>query len=200
MAAGRELIRRAASIVVGAAAAASSAAEDPATPTASEVHDATAHACSMGAPTPGDPCRSRLGSRGAAQIVDGSVKGIALLIILRAPARSMTGMEVIVVISAASLVFLFGYELVFEAMWHGQTIGKRAFGLRVVSSDGSPARFSAIAVRNVLRIVDFLPGGHALGAILIFTTQRHQRLVTSLRHPRRLRAEGIDARRRSGAA
>ena len=65
------------------------------------------------------------------------------------------------------LVLLFlvvwAYPVVFEAMWHGQTPGKRAMGLRVVSGDGAPVGWMASFVRNLMRTVDMLPLGYAFG-------------------------------------
>src|SRR5690349_14244300 len=45
----------------------------------------------------------------------------------------------------------------FEAMWNGQTPGKRALGLRVLNDDGTPLRWPAALTRNLLRAADFLP-------------------------------------------
>lgn len=65
------------------------------------------------------------------------------------------------------LVFLFlviwAYPVVFEALWDGQTPGKRALGLRVLSADGAPVGWMAAFVRNLMRTVDMLPFGYALG-------------------------------------
>lgn len=65
------------------------------------------------------------------------------------------------------LVFLFlvvwGYPVAFEALWHGQTPGKRAMGLRVVAASGAPVGWMAAFVRNLMRTVDMLPFGYAFG-------------------------------------
>src|SRR5512146_821017 len=45
----------------------------------------------------------------------------------------------------------------FEAMWNGQTPGKRAMGLRVLNDDGTPVRWPGALTRNLLRAADFLP-------------------------------------------
>src|SRR5919204_2704487 len=45
------------------------------------------------------------------------------------------------------------YFVLLEWLWNGQTIGKRIFGLRVISEDGEPARFVAVVVRNLVRVV-----------------------------------------------
>ena len=48
----------------------------------------------------------------------------------------------------------FGYFFVAEAVTGGKTPGKSAMGLRVIRVDGSAADFGALAVRNVIRVVD----------------------------------------------
>ncbi|WP_411852501.1 RDD family protein [Stenotrophomonas sp. LGBM10] len=64
------------------------------------------------------------------------------------------------------LLFLmfWAYTIVQEALW-GQTIGKRAMGLRVVAQDGAPVGWMAAITRNLLRTVDMLPFGYALGLL-----------------------------------
>src|SRR3954454_19854555 len=51
-----------------------------------------------------------------------------------------------------------------------QTLGKRAPGRRVVGVDGRPASGRAILVRNVVRLVDWLPLLYIAGAIAVFAT------------------------------
>lgn len=47
-----------------------------------------------------------------------------------------------------------GYFLLFEMVWNGQTPGKRVFGLRVAKRDGQPVTAVASLVRNIVRAVD----------------------------------------------
>ncbi len=54
------------------------------------------------------------------------------------------------------LIIPFGYWIGLEAVWNGQTIGKRLVGIRVITDDGSPARFFAIFARGLLRLLDVL--------------------------------------------
>jgi len=54
------------------------------------------------------------------------------------------------------LVF-WAYPVVFEVFRDGQTPGKRAFGLKVVSDNGTPVAWLPSVVRNLLRTVDMLP-------------------------------------------
>ncbi len=49
------------------------------------------------------------------------------------------------------------YGLFFEIVWNGQTPGKRAMNLRVVSVDGRPINGAQATIRNFLRVADFFP-------------------------------------------
>ena len=75
-------------------------------------------------------------------------------------------------------VFLlfYGYFMAFEAFWHGQTPGKRLIGLRVLSVTGRPARFHEAILRNLLRVIDQIPGVYAIGIVTMLVSSRHQRL------------------------
>lgn len=57
------------------------------------------------------------------------------------------------------------YPVIFEALNHGATPGKKALGLKVVHDDGSPVSWGASLVRNLLRAVDFLPLLNGVGLI-----------------------------------
>ena len=69
----------------------------------------------------------------------------------------------------------FAYFMVLEAMF-GATLGKQLMRVKVVRLDGRPLTVGAVVVRNVLRIVDFLPLAYVLGGILVLTTTGAQRL------------------------
>jgi uncharacterized RDD family membrane protein YckC len=68
------------------------------------------------------------------------------------------------------------YFVLMEWLGNGQTIGKRMFGLRVIADDGAPAGFTAVLVRNLVRVVDFLPSFYGLGLLAIVLSSRSQRL------------------------
>jgi uncharacterized RDD family membrane protein YckC len=76
------------------------------------------------------------------------------------------------------LVFLiaWSYFVLVEWLWNGQTIGKRIYGLRVIGEDGAPAGFVAVLVRNLLRMVDFLPAFYGVGLLAIILSSKSQRL------------------------
>ena len=59
---------------------------------------------------------------------------------------------------------------------HGQTPGKKAMKIRVMRDDGTPVTANEVLVRNILRLVDFLPFGYALGAVVMFPSPLSKRL------------------------
>src|SRR5882762_1406218 len=75
-----------------------------------------------------------------------------------------------------TLVLIWAYFILLEWLWNGQTIGKRLYRLRVINEDGSPAQFTAVLIRNLLRLVDFLPALYGLGVLVIVLSPKSQRL------------------------
>ena len=76
----------------------------------------------------------------------------------------------------SAFVLYYGYFALFEALWAGQTPGKRVIGIRVIVAAGRPLSGHDAVLRNVLRIIDQLPGMYAVGLLAIFLTERNQRL------------------------
>jgi len=70
----------------------------------------------------------------------------------------------------------FGYFILQEGLWNGQTVGKKALGIRVRMVDGTPVTFLAALGRNVMRPADMIPGIYFVGFLAIFTNQKSQRL------------------------
>lgn len=78
------------------------------------------------------------------------------------------------------------YGGLFEALWNGQTPGKRLFRLRVLSAEGQPINGMQAVLRNVLRAVDAQPvlalspefaiGFHLVGLVAAAASGRFQRL------------------------
>lgn len=83
----------------------------------------------------------------------------------------------------AVLIFLnfclwWGYYAAFEALWNGQTPGKRWAGIRVIKETGRPINaFEAIA-RNLVRLVDALPiiPPYAVGIVTMLVNSKNRRL------------------------
>jgi uncharacterized RDD family membrane protein YckC len=120
------------------------------------------------------------GNRGFAAIVDFLIAfvlmfaigfGFQTLIQLEPSLDDWAGWVVFVELLLAWLYFV-----LLEWLWNGQTIGKRLFGLRVISEDGEPARFVAVIVRNLVRVVDFLPAFYGFGLVTLIASSRSQRL------------------------
>jgi len=73
--------------------------------------------------------------------------------------------------------FIFwGYHIFFEVFYDGQTLGKKAAGIRVVTLNGQKVSFFQSAARNLLRIADFLPVFFPAGIITMICSNFHQRL------------------------
>ncbi|MEM7082542.1 MAG: RDD family protein [Pseudomonadota bacterium] len=68
------------------------------------------------------------------------------------------------------------YNVVFEVVFNGQTPGKKLLGLRVMRTNGSPVRLTASVLRNLLRVVDFLPFAYLLGIGSMMFSPRFKRL------------------------
>lgn len=67
-----------------------------------------------------------------------------------------------------SFALFWGYYLFFELTWNGQSPGKRRLGIRVIRRDGTPITLVESLVRNLVRAVDFLPGGYGVGIVTMF--------------------------------
>ncbi|MBN2101925.1 MAG: RDD family protein [Candidatus Aenigmarchaeota archaeon] len=58
----------------------------------------------------------------------------------------------------------------------GQTLGKKALGIKVVKENGKKLDFVDAFIRNLLRLIDELPFVYIIGMVLIFVSQKKQRL------------------------
>lgn len=68
------------------------------------------------------------------------------------------------------------YPVYFELRHQGQTPGKKMLDIYVAQADASPITFSASLVRNLLRVVDFLPFLYGFGFASMLLNRRFQRL------------------------
>jgi len=88
---------------------------------------------------------------------------------------SLLGVPLVLAISGILAVISLFYYSCFE-LARGQTPGKAAMKIRVVNEDGSKCRAIQIFVRNVVRIIDFLPAFYILGLSSIMLTKGRKRL------------------------
>jgi uncharacterized RDD family membrane protein YckC len=120
------------------------------------------------------------GSRFVAQLIDLIVLTVVvvLLIVAAGALSNVTGQGPVAALLAVllSFVFIVGYFWTLEAVWSGRTLGKRVMGLRVVGDQGEPVTFTAASIRNLIRIVDFLPVFYGLGLVVLFINGRGKRL------------------------
>jgi uncharacterized RDD family membrane protein YckC len=98
---------------------------------------------------------------------------------------------------AVILIFLawWGYFVLFELIWNGQTPGKRMLGIRVVRADGQSLSAGTSLVRNALRAIDvFL----LIGVLVMLLDGASRRLgdfaagSLVVREPRRAGADELE--------
>ena len=128
---------------------------------------------------------------------------VAVLIAISTVLGLMGGAGAGAFMVAMFLVF-WGYPVVFEVFRDGQTPGKRAFGLKVVSDNGTPVTWLPSLVRNLLRTVDMLPvlygfgvasaladscgrrlGDHVAGTLVVYTERAQARPPAPVAPPQR---------------
>lgn len=130
-----------------------------------------------------------LGSRFVATFVDQAIQWAVLLAILIVAGTALdatatddgqmsdtASLVLGLVVLVAVFLLQFGYHVLFETLAGGRTPGKRWTGIRVVRLGGAPVTFTASVVRNLLRLVDALPGTYLVGMIAILASARNQRL------------------------
>jgi uncharacterized RDD family membrane protein YckC len=140
-----------------------------------------------------------IGSRMLAAIIDALIMSILLIVATVAPflliasAREAAGTmaenlaqqeHIFRNVNALGLAVVFlsyfavqwGYYIVAELLTDGRSPGKRALGLRVVRADGFPIGFAETVVRNLVRIVDIVPGVYGIGLVTMMSGRKTQRL------------------------
>ncbi|KAB8142726.1 RDD family protein [Chloroflexia bacterium SDU3-3] len=126
-----------------------------------------------------------IGSRFLAAVVDSLLIALAMAVVLFGAGLLRDSIGVLdgasesviaALIILLVMVILWGYYIIFELVWSGQTPGKRLVGLRVVRDGGQPVTFLSVAIRNFIRLVDFLPAFYGIGVITMFIDTRSRRL------------------------
>jgi uncharacterized RDD family membrane protein YckC len=129
-----------------------------------------------------------VGSRGAAALIDSLIQGVLVTVFLLAVGggaivlnaltdESDFGGSIAVALMAIVVFALtMGYYMLFEILWSGQTPGKRIVGVRVLRENGYPIRPVDAVIRNLVRMVDSLPVGYAVGVITMLLNARARRL------------------------
>ena len=76
----------------------------------------------------------------------------------------------------ATFILYWGYPILCEVYWKGQTLGKRAVDLQVVRSDGLPVGWRESTLRNLLLVADLLPMFYLTGLASMMLDPRFRRV------------------------
>ena len=128
-----------------------------------------------------------IGSRFLASLLDTLIVGllqVVIVIVLTLIIRAFDGSAfsdqisawVYAIFGLVAAVFYWGYYVFFEMLWNGQSPGKRWVGLRVIRGDGTPITLSESLIRNLARLVDFLPAAYGVGIVTMFIDKQSRRL------------------------
>lgn len=125
-----------------------------------------------------------IGSRFMAMFVDSLIQFLAMIVLLISFALLGIGAVVSPELGKwAFAIYLFaffllywGYFAIFEALWKGQTPGKRHAAIRVIRDSGRDITAKEAIARNLLRSIDLLPGMYAVGIASIFFSPQNKRL------------------------
>lgn len=79
---------------------------------------------------------------------------IALILVVGALGGSLDGTATAALLLVVMVSVIVGYPLVLETLTRGRTVGKLAFGLRVVRDDGGAIRFRQALARALVEVVE----------------------------------------------
>jgi uncharacterized RDD family membrane protein YckC len=83
---------------------------------------------------------------------------------------------VVAIAGLGSFALYNGYFILLEWFLNGQTPGKRLLHIRVIKQGGYALRFLDTLLRNLLRVIDFLPLFYGVGLTSLLLTRDSQRL------------------------
>jgi len=103
-------------------------------------------------------------------LLDGVIIGVATALLFGALGTAARSPDALLLVLGLQFIYFFAFEAA-----TGQTIGKRAFHIRVVALDGTPLTIRQSAIRNVLRFIDAVPILYASGLLSMIRTGRRRR-------------------------
>ncbi len=109
-------------------------------------------------------------------LVNCAIYGIFLSALINGGGDDASVYIVLATMTIISFAIFWGYFVLFETIWNGQTPGKRLGRLRVIRRDGQPVRAGEVMIRNLVRLIDFLPGFYGIGLITMFINKDACRL------------------------
>ena len=122
---------------------------------------------------------ARLPSRALAVLLDlivvvAAYTGISVALMFATASLDVAAQ--IAVSIAAFVLVLVGGPIAVETLSHGRSLGKLAFGLRVVRDDGGPIRFRHALVRGAIGVVEILMTFGVVACIASLVSARGRRL------------------------
>jgi uncharacterized RDD family membrane protein YckC len=119
-----------------------------------------------------------LGSRYLAWLVDMLFVGLLWFAVRLAaiPLESGRAGLGLALVAIGDFCVMWGYFLLFEWLWSGQTPGKRALGLRVIRWRGTAISFYQAAGRNLLRVIEMFPVINAAAFAIAWNNRENRRL------------------------
>jgi uncharacterized RDD family membrane protein YckC len=132
-----------------------------------------------------------IGSRLLAHVVDVLILVIAYVLLLLLIALTFSGKPAAAAVNQttsaaenwwiAGIIFVhfavvWGYFVLFEAFWRGQTPGKAIMKLRVIKDSGRGITLFESMARNLMRVVDLFPGFYLTGVIAMLCNRSAKRL------------------------
>ncbi|MBY8844476.1 RDD family protein [Streptomyces sp. SP2-10] len=122
---------------------------------------------------------AKLPSRALAVLLDlvvTVVVYIVVIMVLVASTASLDEAARVALSIATFLLVLVGGPIAVETLSHGRSLGKLAFGLRVVRDDGGPIRFRHALVRGAIGVVEILMTLGVVACIASLVSARGRRL------------------------
>lgn len=113
--------------------------------------------------------------RGLAWLADTCIKFVVVIVayLIFVTALGVLGQGFFMIVL---FCLLWLYNVLFEVFYFGQTPGKKMMGIRVIRSNGSPVKFTASVLRNLIRVVDFLPFFYLVGILSTLFSSSFARL------------------------
>lgn len=117
-----------------------------------------------------------LGTRFLAIAIDLVIAFTTALVLIIFAASVAGGLGAAIAGAITILVFYIGYQVLFEVLGGGRTLGKRAAGIRVVMDGGAPAGLRASLIRNTFLLLEGLPLLYFPAIVTVLASKNNQRI------------------------
>ena len=121
-----------------------------------------------------------LARRFIANLIDSVIVGFSWTAVahlsVQSPLIGLSSSNVLMLL-LISFLYYFALEGLFSA-----TLGKLVMKTRVVGANGDPCTITESALRNLFRIIDWLPFGYILGVGFLSITSKKQRVGDKIAH------------------